>query len=1323
MSAQKCPKCGTWIKHLTNYLRHVKNCGEKNYTCEECEKSFARKDALKRHIFKKHSKRATVDKKFTCKKCSKSFTFEATLKHHQKSCGKFKPKPFKCPICKKAFASKTNWKHHRKYAHQNSKKRKREADQERAFVKRPKLPDTIIPSLKPDKEVTALKGKKVNAYFYPKTNTQQKDQQIYFKESIGRVQEYLKTMVKSKKGGIKWNLVFHCLLSMPDHYQGVPLKHSPFIRTPYPTTTTHHCQVTKHVKMAMEIVEEEMSKFMQVGSGWQLEENIELIVEVDTYTPISGRSYIPLPEDIAHTKAIINLQNEDDKCFMWSILSALHPPKKDPQRISKYKAFEDELNFNGMKFPIKIHQISKFEKQNPSISVTVIGCEEKSTKKRNQQTMKKKKSHLFPMRVPDIKKDKHITLLYWGKGKKKHYAWVKNLNRLLYNIKTCRNQTYFCERCFQGFTRQDLLDTHSESCASVPIERVQLLKKKIKFKSWSKTEETLFRVYADFECILQECEESVGESTRKVQKHLPCSMAWTLVSDHPDVSNRNRIYRPSLIDPEDTVEELSNEVVDALMESLQELEKELLPYQIEVKPMNLSPEEETNFQESTHCYMCNDAFQAKSINWKKVRDHNHATGQYRGAAHSFCNLEKKRSRHIPIFFHNLRGYDAHLIMRGIHRYAKRKQIKVIANTMERYVAFQVGSLRFLDSLQFLDGSLDGLAKNLTEYPYLSEQFPKVWEININDLPLLTQKGVYPYSYVKDFEVFDETKLPPKEAFHNDLTGDDITEEQYSHATQVWKTFKCQTLGEYHDLYLYTDIFLLADIVEAFRKVCIKQYTLDPAHYYTVPGLAWDAALKYSQVELDTISDIDIFQFIEKGKRGGISMISNRYAKANNPYLKEYQPDIPTSYIIYLDANNLYGHAMTQSLPTGDFQWIRNPQDVDVFQVPNDGDRGYILEVDLEYPQELHDLHSDYPLAAEKMFITDEMLSPFQTQLKKDLKYKTAKVEKLVPNLQAKQKYVIHYRNLKQAIFHGMKVTKIHRALTFKQKPWLKSYIELNTLLRSQAKSDFEKDFFKLMNNSVFGKTMEDVRKRLNIKLISNRKSYQKQVSKITYKRSEVFVNNEENEEYLVAVETKKLMVKLEKPIYTGFCVLELSKEWMYRFHYLHMMNKYGPEKATLLFTDTDSLTYHITTEDVYKDMEEDQHLYDTSNYAKNHSLFSNQNKKVIGKFKDETGGIPIQEWIGLRAKMYSLKLDDGHEKKTGKGIKKSVLKKEITHDDYKQCLFSQEEYYHSMKTFRSQQHHLYTVSQYKKSLSPYDDKRFILEDGCHTRAHGHYKNN
>ena len=308
------------------------------------------------------------------------------------------------------------------------------------------------------------------------------------------------------------------------------------------------------------------------------------------------------------------------------------------------------------------------------------------------------------------------------------------------------------------------------------------------------------------------------------------------------------------------------------------------------------------------------------------------------------------------------------------------------------------------------------------------------------------------------------------------------------------------------------------------------------------------------------------------------MITHRHTGANNKHLKYYDPEKPTSYIIYHDTNNLYGWAMLQPLPVGDFECKTEFEGFDVNEVADNAEIGYILEVDLEYPEELHDLHNDYALAPEKIEITPEMLPSYCQWLAKDLEYKPSKVEKSVPNLWSKGGYILHYRNLQLYLSLGMKLTKIHRLLQFKQKAWLKPYIELNTKLRAKANNKFEKDFFKLMNNSVFGKTMEDVRKkRVNMKLVSEPSVFKKNVAKVTYKRSVVFVSNEKKKDYFLGMDMKRSTIILEKPIYTGFSVLDLSNFWMYNSRYNHMLRKHRAEKVKLLFTDTDSLMYYIQT--------------------------------------------------------------------------------------------------------------------------------------------------
>lgn len=444
----------------------------------------------------------------------------------------------------------------------------------------------------------------------------------------------------------------------------------------------------------MEYLEARMTVTNVNSSGSVLEENQALVLEMVEYQPMTGSSYLELPPDVFNSKAVLNIENEDQQCFKWSALAALHPQAKSPQRVSKYKQFENELNFEGIEFPAPIHQISKFEKNNPGMSVTVIGIDKPQSDK-GKPGKKKKPTTLMPLHVPEQELEKHITLLYWRDGDRSHYALVKNLNRLFSGIKSQHGQTYFCPCCFQGCTIPSLLQIHKESCKNFPIQVTTMVDQDMKFTNWAKTEYTLFRLYGDFECNLKKIDTTdEGGKTVKVNKQIPCSCAWVLYSDHPDVPNRSFLYRaepePNLSD-----EELGDKVVDQLMISLQELEQELKPFLAEIKPTDLTEEQEAEFQAATHCYMCDEVIDP-SILWRsKVRDHNQATGEYRGAAHQSCNLNKRRSTHIPVFFDNLRGYDSHLIMQGIHRHSgkangetKSKNIRVIANNMERYVPFQ-----------------------------------------------------------------------------------------------------------------------------------------------------------------------------------------------------------------------------------------------------------------------------------------------------------------------------------------------------------------------------------------------------------------------------------------------------------------------------------------------------------------------------------------------------------------------------------------------------------------------------------------------------------
>lgn len=493
---------------------------------------------------------------------------------------------------------------------------------------------------------------------------------------------------------------------------------------------------------------------------------------------------------------------------------------------------------------------------------------------------------------------------------------------------------------------------------------------------------------------------------------------------------------------------------------------------------------------------------------------------------------------------------------------------------------------------------------------------------------------------------------------------------------------------------------MADIFENFRDSCIASYGLDPAYYYTLPGFTWDSMLKHTHINFELLTDIDMIMFIERGIRGGLSQCSNRYAQANNKYMKSYDPSKSSSYLMYFDINNLYGFAMAQPLPYKDFRWVDDVTNFNFMDIALDSPTGYILEVDLEYPQNLHDVHSDLP------FCPTRDKPPGKRQ------------DKLLATLYDKKRYVIHYRNLQQCTRHGLRVTKIHRILQFVQSPWLRDYIQLNTDFRTCAKNDFEKNLYKLMNNAVFGKTMENVRNHVDVRLVTKwegRYGAEAMISMPNFHSRSVFSEN------LVAIEMRKLEVKIYKPIYMGMCILDISKTCLYEFHHEYMAPLFH-EKCKIMYTDTDSLIYNIECDDVYEIMKRDINKFDTSDYAVDNAYgIPLVNKKVPGLMKDENNGAIMTKFIGLRAKMYALRVDGKKDMKKVKGVKSNVVAKSITFDDYTRCLHDEIEMTRQQSSIRSKLHEVYTVSETKIALSPYDDKRYIMTDSTDTLPWGHYK--
>ena len=1097
-------------------------------------------------------------------------------------------------------------------------------------------------------------------------------------------------------------------------------------------TILNNDDIIESLDKAAEEINNKIAFWLSEGSGWTIVEIRSHYVNIVKYLPLRGNSYIPLPEELRNSMSgLINLKNTDDKCFLWCHVRHFNPRKVHPERITGLdRESAKKLDYSGITFPVTRNQINRIEKQN-KINIYLFGYD----------TVKKS---VFPIYHSPENYDDHLKLLYISDeddtGKFiSHYVLIKDFNRLMFNFTKYKGKKHFCMHCLQCFYSKERLAKHKVHCIAINgVQAIKMPEKYIDkngvkrtpsvyFKNHHKSLPVPFSIVADFECITEKvssCQPSDRKSyTEKYQKHTACSFGYKVVCHYDEkYSGDVVIYRG-----EDCIKKFMKCMFEEV-ENCQEIIRENFN-----KPLKMTKEDEEAFKKATHCHICEKKYKVDDD--VPVRDHCHVTGKYRGSAHETCNLKLQISAEkikIPVVFHNLQGYDSHFIINELGELIKKGEEisnNVIAQNAEKYMAFYIGKhLSFIDSSAYMGSSLEKLASNLSDEGF---NYTKKSYTDPVKFELVKRKGVYPYDYMDSFSKFNDIELPNIDQFYSQLKDEGITDKDYNHAQNVWNTFNLQNMGEYHDLYLKTDILLLTDVLENFRKTCLTYYKLDPLHYITSPGLAWDAMLKMTGINLELITDIDMQLFIERGMRGGISYIAHRHAEANNKYISNYDPDKQSSYITYLDANNLYGWAMSKPLPYGNFKWVNygwamsqgatfsdmsQELPYDRYLLPKRKGIGRIYEVDLEYPKELHDLHNGYPCAAEKIKVTDEMLSDYCREIKDKFNISSGNVNKLIPTLRDKKNYVLHEENLRLYLSLGLKLKKVHRVLRFSEKPWLKEYIDFNTEKRKNAKNAFEKDFFKLMNNSVFGKTMENIRKRSNIHLETDPDHFLRQTAKPTFVSCKIFHEN------LVAVHMKKKILKLDKPSYVGMCILDLSKVLMYDFHYNFIKKKYG-DRAILLFTDTDSLCYIILTDDVYEDLYNHKDMFDNCDYSKSSKFFFDENKKVIGKFKDEAAGNPITSFVGLKSKMYSylVELPGGEIKnnKACKGISKNVTKRDIEHEDYLSCLQNSTIQKHKIKTIRSDHHVVSSYEINKISLSCYDDKRYILDDGITSYAYGH----
>ena len=685
---------------------------------------------------------------------------------------------------------------------------------------------------------------------------------------------------------------------------------------------------------------------------------------------------------------------------------------------------------------------------------------------------------------------------------------------------------------------------------------------------------------------------------------------------------------------------------------------------------------------------------------EKVRDHFHLTGKYRGPAHSTCNInvKQKDSNFIPFAFHNFSNYDCHMFFKRLVDLKKDEvKFKIIPKTNEEYIAVKYGCIRFIDSYRFLSESLDKLVKHLDEgdFKILKKEFPDKWQY-------LNKKLAYPY---ENFNNINDYKKPvdnlKKEDLFSKLKNDYPDNDEIKRTKEIIKLFNIKDGEELTRLYCKTDVILLADVFEKIVKVSTKDYKINPLYCVSLPGYTYQDALKYTDFKLQTLQDKDLIFLLQNNIRGGISSVmGDRYVKSDE-----------NNTVLCVDATNLYGYSMSQLLPYDEMEmWHRHADKYlnwldEILNTPDDSEIGYFLEVDLKYPDNIKQKTKYYPFCPEDKKIDPNKYNEYTNSIKSG---NYTKSKKLICDWTDKKKYLIHYRMLKFYVRHDMVVEKIHEIISFKQSKWLESFVSFNTQKRNKAKNDFEKDFFKLLVNAVFGKFLENVRNRLNLELIKkdNIKKIIDQQSKLTFSGIQKSYENYDSYTF------KKYEVVMDKAIYVGFAILELSKLHMYETYYDTLQPYFGQKILQLHYIDTDGMILSMKTENIIKDFKNLEDIFDFSNLDQNQELFSEKNKRDIGKFKIETPkNVVINEFVCLRSKAYSFKCKDNDENKNKiKGISKSQSK-HIKFEKNYNCLFGGE-YQRECNNFilRSINHEVVLQEVKKPTLSFFVDKRCYINE-------------
>ena len=1087
--------------------------------------------------------------------------------------------------------------------------------------------------------------------------------------------------------------------------------------------------------------------WVHTGSGYFLEKIDRLHMTVARFIPLSGgkRLMHSLPSFINKknciTKIITRRENCEgagnssgvagDQCFIDCVRVACTIQKRNTFKgISNSLPAVFDMNVStvvdrqvlddrNLTYPTNIQQIKLFEERNKFLCINVFSL---NRVKSRGYKLQPRLDVLYHSKESESGKIV-VDLLYH----KKHFYLIRNLSRVIARQRT----SYICRSCLTVHSSLNGLIRHKRYCddSGTTFRLPDRKEAIVKFEKLESLMLKPFAIYFDIESALPVIPERQPNSRRKfINKHVPVAIgAIRLCISNPD-------YNSELF------MEVGYDCIEKFLDwlELQSTEIDLI-LDTCYQPLVMTDENWTHFHAQEYCGMCGVEFTEEIT--MKVRHHDHLKpdNNYLGAYCTSCNLARatQTAKNVPVIAHNFGKYDAKLLLRCLsirNRQNRTSRFKVIQKSAENNIVIFFDQWMFLDSYNWLSSSLRNLIeirlkdeiviREHDDYPSAENDvvFPLLLAYAGNDLrkyKLLCRKQVFPYNMVTSQEALLINELPEKSQFYDDIKKEDISEQDWQHACDVWRTFECKTLEDFLRIYLSVDVLTLGELFENYRKMSHEDFSLDPTYYFSLAHFSFNAMLKYTNVEFELIQDLEIYNFIRANIRGGLTFVGTRYAEANLPHLDNFDPEKPRIELKYFDARGLYAHCLRRPLPIGEYRWLTDAEirEIDLIRLgagigrsSSDEQRGFIFEVDLSFPDDTHDYFRDFtPLPEHKTPDVSQW-----TQYQQDLAKKCGQAryrkttKKLISHLGRRLNYVIHGEHLRVCLKLGVQLDKIHRVLCFKQAPWARPYIDYVAEKRKHSQSTFESNNHKLTMNSIFGYFLCDASRRADTRIVNTSKQLLRLTRKPTFKNIQIY------DKQLACVDMQRSNVLMKSPLAAGFTILELSKRHMVMFWY-NFLKKVYPEDGTLrlLLSDTDSFIISIKDrEPALEMMKKHRKYFDLSECPA--PFASDANAMKVGSFKDELGGKDeIVAFCGLRTKSYCLKLLQYDDKKA-KGLPKNIVR-DLDFDDYYHALFNPEDTkVHHYVAIRSLRQELFTIEERKTGLSGFDDKRILLENQVDT---------